>query len=136
MSPALRWTLRRRRGVTAAECGVVYSITLLLTMGTLIAGMGVYRYQQISLLAHECARWAAVHGTTYQSEQNKSAPTSDDLYTNVIAPNMVLLDSTQLTYTLSTSSNMATVTISYNWVPEGLFSPITLSSTAVAPITY
>jgi hypothetical protein len=105
-------------------------------MGTLIAGMGVYRYQQISLLAHECARWVAVHGTTYQLEQNASAPTSDDLYTNVIAPKMVLLDSTQLTYTLSMSSNMATVTITYNWVPEGFFSAITLSSTAVAPITY
>jgi hypothetical protein len=49
---------------------------------------------------------------------------------------MVLLDSTQLTYALSTSSNMATVTITYNWVPEGFWSPITLSSTAVAPITY
>jgi hypothetical protein len=115
---------------------VVYSITLLLTMGTVIAGMGVYRYQQISLLAHECARWAAVHGSTYQSEQSKSAPTNQDLYTNVISPNMVLLDSTQLTYSLSTSSNMATVTITYNWVPEGLFSGITLSSTAVVPITY
>jgi hypothetical protein len=136
MSPAHRWTLNRRRGVTAAECGVVYSITLLLTMGTLIAGMGVYRYQQISLLAHECARWATVHGTTYQLEQKTSAPTSDDLYTNVISPRMVLLDSTQLSYTLSMSSNMATVMITYQWVPEGFFSPITLSSTAIAPITY
>jgi hypothetical protein len=126
-----------RRGVTAAECGVVYSLTLLLIMGTIIEGLGVFRYQQISTLAREGARWASVRGATYRSENNQSAPTSQDVLTNVVTPMMVGLDSNQLTCTLSMTSTTASVTLSYSWTPEGFFhTPITLTSTSVMPITY
>ncbi len=126
-----------RRGVTTAECGVVYSITLLLIVGTIIEGLGVFRYQQLSWLAREGARWASVHGPTYQSENNQSAPTSQNVLTNVVTPMMVGLDSTQLTCTLSMTSTTASVTLTYNWIPEGfLTTPITLTSTSVMPITY
>ena len=126
---------RARRGVTTAECGIVYSITLLLIMGTIIEGLGVFRYEQLSSLAREGARWASVRGPTYQQEKNQPAPTSQDVYNNVVAPKMVALDPTQLTCTLSMTANTATVTLTYVWVPEGLFSPITLTSTSVLPIT-
>jgi hypothetical protein len=126
-----------RRGVTTAECGVVYSITLLLIVGTIIEGLGVFRYQQLSWLAREGARWASVRGATYQSENSASAPTSANVLTNVVTPMMVGLDSTQLTCTLSMTSTTASVTLTYNWVPEGfLTTPITLTSTSVMPITY
>ena len=125
----------RRRGVVLAETAVVYSVALLLLIGMIIAGLGVFRYQQLSALAREGARWASVHGPTYQSEQNKSAPTSDDVYTNAIAPKMVGLDPTQVSYALSTTTNTVTVTLSYQWVPEAFFGPVTLTSTSTMPIT-
>jgi hypothetical protein len=129
--------LPARRGVTTAECGVVYSLTLLLIAGMIIVGLGVARYQQIASLAREGARWAAVHGATYQSEQNASAPTSGDVMTNVVTPMMVALDSNNLTCTLTMTSTTATVTLTYSWTPEGFFTtPITLTSTSIMPVTY
>jgi hypothetical protein len=126
-----------RRGLTTAECGVVYSITMLLIVGTIIEGLGVFRYQQVALLAREGARWASVHGPTYQQEMNQSAPTSDDVLANAITPKMVGLDSTQLTCTLSMTTSTASVTLRYSWTPEAFFTtPIVLSSTSVVPITY
>jgi hypothetical protein len=130
-------TLPARRGLTTAECGVVYSLTMLLIVGTIIEGLGVFRYQQISNLAREGARWASVHGSTYQSEKNASAPTSADVLSNAITPMMVGLDSTQLTCTLTMTSSTASVTLSYSWTPEAFFTtPITLTSTSIMPITY
>jgi hypothetical protein len=126
-----------RRGATTAECGVVYSLTLLLLMGTIIAGGGVFRYNQLSTLSREGARWASVHGATYQSELNKQAPTSQDVLTNVVTPMMVGLDSTKLNCTLTMTSNTASVTLTYTWTPEGFFNtPITMTSTSVMPVTY
>jgi hypothetical protein len=134
---ARRPVLPARRGLTVAECGVVYSLTLLLIVATIIVGLGVFRYQQISTLAREGARWASVHGARYQSEQNANAPTSDDVLTSVITPMMVALDSSQLTCTLSMTASTASVTLRYNWIPEAFFNtPITLTSTSVMPITY
>src|SRR5437764_15275737 len=102
-----------RRGVTTAECGVVYSITLLLIMGTIIEGLGVFRYQQLATLAREGARWASVRGATYQQETGQNAPTSQNVRDNVITPMMVGLDPAQLTCTLSMTSNAASVTLTY-----------------------
>lgn len=133
---ARTFSSRARRGVTTVECGVVYSITLLLIMGTIIEGLGVFRYEQLSSLAREGARWASVHGPTYQQEKNQPAPTSQDVYNNVIAPEMVALNATQLTTTLTMTANTASVTLTYVWTPEGLFSPMTLTSKSVLPITY
>src|SRR5207302_8634228 len=109
---------RARRGVTTAECGVVYSITLLLIMGTIIEGLGVFRYQQLSSLAREGARWASVHGPTYQTETGKAAPTSQNVLDNVITPAMVGLDPSQLTCTLTMTATTATVKLTYVWTPE------------------
>jgi hypothetical protein len=105
-------------------------------MGTIIEGLGVFRYEQLSSLAREGARWASVHGPTYQQEKNQAAPTSQDVYNNVIVPKMVGLDPTQLTCSLTMTANTATVALTYVWNPEGLFSSITLTSTSVLPITY
>jgi hypothetical protein len=53
---------------------VVYAITLLLIVGTIIEALGVFRYQEIAQLAREGARWASVDGATYQQETNAKAP--------------------------------------------------------------
>jgi hypothetical protein len=126
-----------RRGVTTAECGVVYSITLLLIMGTIIEGLGVFRYQQLSTLAREGARWASVRGATYQQETKQNPPTSQNVLDNVITPMMVGLDPAQLTCNLSMTPSTASVTLTYSWTPEGFFTtPLTLTSKSVMPITY
>ena len=127
---------KRRRGVNAAECGIVFSLALLLLMGTIIVGLGVFRYQQVAWLAREGARWAAVHGPTYQQETGSAAPTSDNVKTNVVVAKAVGLDPSALTVTLQMTTMIATVTVSYQWTPEGYFQPITLTSQSVLPITY
>ncbi len=127
---------RSRRGVVLAEAAVVYPVLLLFLLGIVTLGLGVFRHEQVAALAREGARWASVHGPTYQKEHNKPALTSEDVKSTVIIPKMVGLDPSQLTCTLTMTSGMATMTLSYNWIPETLFSPITLSSTAKAPIMY
>lgn len=127
---------RPRRGASLVECALVYPMTLLLVAGMMITGLGVFRQQQVARLSRAGARWAAVHGATYQQEQSKSAPTSQDVLNAVITPKTVALDSSALTCTLAMTSSTATVTIRYTWTPEGYFSPIVLSSTSVQPISY
>lgn len=120
-----------------AESAVVYAALMLLLLGMITVGLGVFRYQQIASLAREGARWAAVHGPTYQSEQGAAAPTSSDVMSNAITPKMVGLDPGSLTCTTFTmTSGKVTLTLSYNWVPETFLSPVTLTSTAVTPISY
>ncbi len=86
------------------------------------------------------ARWASVHGPKYQKENGKSAPTNQDVLTNAVNPRVVGLDSTQLscTLTMSPASNptTATVTITYNWIPELWFTSVSFTSTSVMPVTY
>jgi len=131
---------RRRRGTAVLEQAIVFPLMILLFLGIFISGLGVFRYQQISMLAREGARWASVHGPTYQAE-NPSAPTptSQLVYTNAVAPKMVGLNPAELTCVLTpmtATATTATVTVTYYWVPESLFSPITFSSTSTMPITY
>jgi hypothetical protein len=124
-----------------------------LILGTVIGGYGVFRYQQIALLAREGARYASVHGGQYQQETGNPAATPQDVYNNAIAPFATNLDLSQLTYTVTwTNSNMpydtstdyekpvantVTVTVNYKWFPEAYFvGPITLTSTSTLPMSY
>lgn len=125
----------RRRGVTLAECGVIYSATMLLVAGTIIAGLGVYRYEQVARLANAGARWASVHGPTWQQETGGSAPTSTDVL-NVLTPMAIGLDPAHLSCVLTTASSTVSVRVSYTWVPEGFWSSVTLTNTGVMPISY
>lgn len=127
---------RRRRGGAAVEVALVAPVLLLLIVGVLVLGLGVFRYQQLEALARESARWAAVHGPTYQSEEDAEAPTDDDLMEQVIAPRLVAMDREDLACTLSMSDGVASVTLTYEWAPEAYFGAIELSSTAASSITY
>ena len=62
-----------RRGVSAIEAGIVYPITMMVLIGQLVLGIGVFRYEQLQFLAREGARYASVHGPTYAAE-NLGAP--------------------------------------------------------------
>jgi Flp pilus assembly protein TadG len=134
-----------RRGTSLVEAAVVYPTTLLLLIGTLVLGLGVYRYQQLESLAREGARYAAVHGPTYASEQNSSYATS----TTVLAAIDALaagggIQTSDLSCTVTWSPNpptasppsTVTVQLTYTWVPEGYFSSTNWTVSSTMPVTY
>jgi Flp pilus assembly protein TadG len=134
-----------RPGATLVEFAIVLSLLLILTLGVVVLGLGVFRYQQMALLAREGTRWASVHGGQYYQEQGKTAYTKAvDVYNNAIQPMMVGLDPNKLSYSVTWSDpakestgTTVTVMVSYTWVPEFYLLPsITLSSTSVATISY
>ena len=133
---------RRRRGTAIVEQAIVFPLMILLFLGIFISGLGVFRYQQISMLAREGT--AGLRSTDPPTRQRTprppSFPRASNVYTYAVAPMMVGLNPAQLTCmltpTMTSDDNTATVTVTYYWVPESLFSPITFSSTSTMPITY
>jgi Flp pilus assembly protein TadG len=144
---------RSRAGLAAAESVVVMPLLLSLIFGTVVGGYGVFRYQQLALLAREGARYASVHGGQYQQDTGNPAATPQDVYNNAIVPYATSLDLSQLTYSVSWNAtnmpfsmsgdyekptgNTVTVTVTYKWFPEGyLVGPITLRSSSTLPMSY
>jgi Flp pilus assembly protein TadG len=143
-----------RTAATMVEFAVVGPLTMLILLGLLIGGLGIFRYQEVARLARDASRWASVHGTQYAQDTNNPAATSTDVYNQAIAPNATGLDLSQLTssVTWSTSNspshtatvnaqqvsvaNTVTVTITYKWIPEAFLGGITLSSTSVSVMSY
>jgi Flp pilus assembly protein TadG len=142
-----------RRGFTATETVFVLPALLTLIFVIAVGGYGIFRYQQISMLAREGARYASVHGGQYQQDTGNAAATAQDVYNNVISPMATSLDLTQLNYSVSwqtsnmpytvknnyekPTGNTVTVTVTYKWFPEVyLVGPITLSSTSTMPMSY
>src|SRR5262249_53532830 len=113
---------QRRSGAVLVESALVYPIAFLLMLGLVVMGVGVFRYQEVSHLAREAARWASTHGAQYRKDMNSSPGSSGgsydrtdatplpgvmwyrvdansttgtwtgDIYTNVIGPNLISLD--------------------------------------------
>jgi Flp pilus assembly protein TadG len=131
----------RRRAATMVECALVYPIVFLFVIGLLVAGLGIFRYQEVAWLAREGARYASVHGKKYAQVTGNAPATAKDVYQNAIVPRMVLLDPNQLTYTVTWSpdnqpGSTVTVTLKYNWVPEAYLGNMTLTSTSVVQMSY
>ena len=129
----------RRRGVVLIESAIVYSVLMMLILGTIVMGLGVFRYQQIASLAREASRWASVHGPTYQSENNNAAAPTDADVTNATVGKAIILTTSALKFDLDQAqllNGTASVKVTYTWTPEAYFSPITMSSTSVMPVTY
>lgn len=141
-----------RSGIVATESVVVLPTLIFLILATVVGGYGVFRYQQLSMLAREGARYASVHGGQYQLETGYPAATAQDIYNNAIVP-LATLDLSQLTYSVSwnadnmpysvngdyetSTNNTVTVTVYYKWFPEAyLVGPITMSSTSTMPMSY
>jgi Flp pilus assembly protein TadG len=127
----------RRTGASTVEFALVGTVLAVLLFGLLILGLGVFRYQQVASLAREGARWVSVRGPQYQSETGTAAPTSSDVKT-AITDMFFAMDSSDVTVTLTfnTSKTIATVQVSYQWLPEALLGGMTLSSTAKIPVCY
>jgi Flp pilus assembly protein TadG len=128
-----------RRGLSTVECAIVYPVTMLLLLGSLILGLGVFRYQQLQSLAREGARYASVHGHNYASATGNSIASTSTVATYVqgMAVSLTGLSCTSVSYTSTTSIPSAvTVTLSYTWKPEGYFSQVTWTATSTEIVTY
>jgi hypothetical protein len=62
--------------------------------------------------------------------------TTGDVRNNAVLPRAAGLDPSALQCTLNIdkNTNTATVTVNYEWLPEGILPATTLSSTSVMPI--
>jgi Flp pilus assembly protein TadG len=134
-----------RRGAAMLEAAVVYPVTMLLLIGTVVLGIAVFRYEQVQSLAREGARYASVHGPTYASEQNASYAT-DATVLSYIETLAVGMQSSDLSCTVTWSPNpptasppsTVTVQLSYLWVPEAYFKKqaVSLTASSTMPVTY
>ena len=57
-----------RRAAALVETAIILPLTFLLTLGTVVGAVGIFRYQQVAHLAREGARYAATHGGRYQED--------------------------------------------------------------------
>src|SRR5262245_59796341 len=94
----------RRSGAVTFETALVFPVVVFLILALVVGAAGVFRYQEVCFLAHEAARYAAVHGGDYQKETNTAAATSDSIYANAIRPRVMTLDTAQLSYAVSWSN--------------------------------
>ena len=156
----------RRSGAAAVEGALIMSAMLMLTLGMIIGAMGVYRYNELAHLSHDCARFASVHGTTYASENSAAIaasttgyPTVDLTYLqNYVKNRAVLCKSSKFTtisiqvvsssgsadwsltnnaITSNGDQNLVQVKLVYAWTPEAWFTQsVNLTHTAVLPMSY
>ena len=165
-----------RPAATLLEAAIIYPAAVFLLISVVVGGMGIFRYQQVSYLAHQAARFAATHGGQYAKEndaaiQAGTLPTVNDNYlaTDIVQANAMAMDTNQLSVQVNLSTangtfdwddtgsngnrmptstttsgpdstaqtNTVSVTVTYLWLPElYLVGPLTLSSTAVLPMSY
>jgi len=125
--------------MSMVEAAVVYPVTIMLIMGTVIVGLGVFRYQQLQSLAREGARYASVRGPDYVASQsgNTEASTSTVLtYVQSLAVGLSGLNCTEVTYSSNTIPCTVTVTLTYTWTPEGYFGSQRWTAASTVLVTY
>jgi Flp pilus assembly protein TadG len=152
-----------RRGAAAVEAAVVYPVLMLLLFGLIVGGLGVFRYQQVALLAREGARAASVRGSRWEKETAQPSPTQRQLsdqvkalaagmdpalltvqvdWVDVAGGTVTPWDSASKKTTSPAANgdpvaNHVRVTVTYQWVPElFLAGPLTFRSVSEVPQTY
>jgi Flp pilus assembly protein TadG len=147
----LRRPSRERRGATVVELAVVAPILMLLLLGLIIGGLGVFRYHQVASLAREAARHASVRGIDYERETGRPAATEASIRQDVVQGNAAGLDPALLVCTVTWDksnapkaanpdgtvvTNVVTVKVTYTWLSEAYFGGITLTSTSKVPMSF
>lgn len=142
-----------RNGAAVIEAAFVLPVVIFFLLAIIVGAMGVFRYQEVCLLAREAARYASVRGTDYAREMQRPAATPQDVFDNAIKPRVMTLETARLTYsvtwdqenapaTLTTDpakprGNTVIVTVRYSWHPEALLiGPFTLTASSTLPMTY
>src|SRR5262245_16636736 len=159
----VRSTKTTRCGATVVETAIVLPLLFLFVYGIVLGGVGVFRYQAMSSLAREAARYASVHGAQYEFDTGSASVTASNIYDAAIVPQAAGLDLSQLTYQIryngatigadwdstahasryingstggSPKTASVTVTLTYRWVAPLYFGTIDLTRTSEMPITY
>ncbi len=139
---------RRRRAAVALESAYAHLAFLTLMMLLVVGGYATLRYQTVSWMACETARYASVHGACYAQDTGNASPTAAQIYSQVVLPLAVNMDASNLSALIQVvdmttgqvtswdSSNLwptsqatntsqpapvtnhVRVTISYQWFPE------------------
>jgi len=107
-----------RRGGHLVEFALVFPMLMVLIAGLAVCGMFISAYQQAAYLAREGARFASVHAGGYATENATAITqgalpnvTSSYITTNVVQPNAVNLDATQLQVTVKFNTSSG----SFDW---------------------
>jgi Flp pilus assembly protein TadG len=142
-----------RSGATILECAFILPVTFFIMLALVVGSIGVFRYQEVAVLAREGARYASTHGYQYRRDSGlplgEAADWRQDIIDNAILPMVIGLDPSALEVEVdwpdvinqpgkpdNWPGSRVTVTVSYLWMPEwGSMGPIRLSSTSSMPIT-
>ena len=120
-----------RRGTTTVEFAIAGSICLFFIISLILFQLAVFRYHQIAQLAHEGARWAAVHGNEYESVfRTKLA--DEAVFNEAIKPRAhgLSLENLSCQVTRDEKKSTVSVTVTYDLVRLGYFPSITVSCTS------
>jgi Flp pilus assembly protein TadG len=93
----MRMTRTSRSGVSVVQFAISASVVFLLTLGLIVGGFGVFRYQEVAHLAREGARYASTHGGQYTldgrpAQTGVPAVASASDVQNYLLPRTTLLD--------------------------------------------
>lgn len=144
---------RPRRATATVEAAFVFPVVVFFILAIIVGAAGIFRYAETCYVTREAARYASVHGTDYAKDSGKPAATPADVYTNAIAPKLMLLSPDRVTYQVTWDranspyttvadfekpvNNTVTVTVSYTWLPAvPLLGPVTFRSSSTLPMSY
>jgi len=127
---------RGRLGAAVVEVAFVGPVTILMIIGIMVAGIGVFRFQQVSTLAHEGARWASMRGPDYEKQTNSPPITSHDVYQNAVRPLAGSTSPQSFQVELEWGEKKATVavTVRHFWKPQAFLKPVELVGRSVVPV--
>ena len=140
-----------RPGALTVEFAMISPLLFLLLIGLVVGGLGVFRYQQVASLAREGSRYASVRGTEYAADTKLPVATQASVYKEVVLARAVGLDPNALSCTVTWDKynspqtvypdktvvgNIVSVTVTYQWIPEGMLGGMTLSSTSKLPMSH
>lgn len=154
----------RRPAAVALEAAMVLFVLMLLTLGTMVGGVGVFRHQQVACLAAEAARYASVRGGDYQRDAPRASPTAQQVVDAAVTPKATGMapadvgvriewvdngagggpadwdaapkDVRSVTAGGEYVSNAVRVTVTYRWAPGVFFGPTTLTAVCQVPVAY
>ena len=58
------------------EASIIYPVTFLILLSLVVGAMGIFRYQEVSHLAREAARYASTHGAQYRKDNGLGSDAS------------------------------------------------------------
>jgi Flp pilus assembly protein TadG len=113
---------RNRISAAAVEAAFVIPVFVLLLLGIIFGGIGIFRYQQTSCLAREAARWTSVRGADYQRDTDLPLPTTNDIWAQAVLPLAVDMDPSQLTMKVEWIDKASNQVFDWNAAPKDVWS--------------